>query len=1293
MKIKLIIMGVLILMSLLIGSAAAADTACHDIISDENETLENEILSADESSFADLADEIENAGVFLNLTKDYTFDNATDKMGGIDIFQKNLVINGNGHIIDGADQSNIFSVMANNVTINNLILINANSSFGGALVSTGSLNLNNVTFANNYASEYGGAIVSFDDSVLNCNNCRFIDNYAPIGSSIYVINANLNLFNSGVTSKIYSKRSQIFVDGCESYIDNVTFSNISSDYAPAIYLEGSNVVISNSRFINLTANITAGAIAFKNGGNLTVADCEFINTTSEKNAGVILADISGVGDSNGTLFIMNSLFKNTYSEFGGAILQLGGELTVNTSVFLNNNAFINGGSVYISNVKSCLIDECNFISNGVVTIDNYPTYGGAIYSDLSNLTVNASNFIENTAGAGNAIYAYDTSYIIENSLFENNTNPIYTFFDKESVLKNNIFINDDNVSTNNTVYPSCVVGQGMNLTLINNTIDVDTLPERFDLRDWNWVSPVKNQGNNGACWTFGMIGALESALLKATGIKTDLSENNIQNTMLIYSIYGSTALEGGCNLLSTGYLLSWLGVFPQDTDSYDELGKISPLIRSDKDIHIQDVMFTANDEIPYGTKLKRAILNYAAFDASYNGQSTSEGSTPYLNPETNAQYVDQSPLENESLRPNHLVSIVGWDDNFPKEKFLITPPGDGAWIVKNTWGPEWGDNGYLYVSYYDKSLLLSTDTIHHATSIIIENTVPYNKNYQYDTFWDGTFLSKGENISYFNQFESYGDDLIAGVGTYFNYSGINYKVEIFVNDVLKLTQEGISPYFGYHTIKLNNYIPVKKGDIFKAVITSNSAPISELNNSRMHQNKNNSFISYDGKTWQDCYDSGFLANLKVYTVADDSKITDNENITLDYGSGSYFTVKVVTSDGHSVGAGAEVNFTINGKSVYALTDDEGIAKIEITELPGTYEMTTIYNNKTYKNIVTVNEAKCEIYAENLTKYYKGPESFNITVKILKKAAAGKNVTFEINGIKYIRTSDGDGKASIAINLNPGVYTVITEVEGVKAESVGNVKSTIDSSDITKTYRNDTQYYASFLDVKGNDLKNRDVKFNINGVTYTRTTNQSGVACLNINLDPGVYIITAENPENGELVSSKVTVLSLIVENNDLTRYYKNDSQYTLKVLDDEGNPVGAGAEVVFNINGVFYTRSTDATGYVKLNINFEPGNYIVTAQYKGCMVSNSITVLSVLKTHDITMKYHDGTKFEAKVLDGQGKAYSCQSVKFNINGVIYERITQDDGISRLDINLMAGEYIITSAYNGYYISNKITITA
>ena len=171
-----------------------------------------------------------------------------------------------------------------------------------------------------------------------------------------------------------------------------------------------------------------------------------------------------------------------------------------------------------------------------------------------------------------------------------------------------------------------------------------------------------------------------------------------------------------------------------------------------------------------------------------------------------------------------------------------------------------------------------------------------------------------------NVFEALDDDLIAGVGTYFNQSGVNYTVEIYVNDELKLTQEGVSPYVGYHTIKLDDYIPVKKGDVFKAVMTSNWVPYVLLEDTRVHYTENISFISFDGKTWKDAYDLGYIACLKVYTVDDDTKIINNENITVDYGSGSAFSVKVVTADGHAVGAGAAVNFTINGKTITAFTD-------------------------------------------------------------------------------------------------------------------------------------------------------------------------------------------------------------------------------------------------------------------------------------------------------------------------------------------------------------------------------------
>ena len=90
-------------------------------------------------------------------------------------------------------------------------------------------------------------------------------------------------------------------------------------------------------------------------------------------------------------------------------------------------------------------------------------------------------------------------------------------------------------------------------------------------------------------------------------------------------------------------------------------------------------------------------------------------------------------------------------------------------------------------------------------------------------------------------------------------------------------------------------------------------------------------------------------------------------------------------------------------------------------------------------------------------------------------------------------------------------------------------------------------------------------------------------------------------------------------------------------------------------------------------------------------MSNTIKVLSVLEANDLVMKYKDGSKFEAKILDGQGRPYAGQTVTFNINGVFYTKTTEADGIARLNINLPAGEYIITSMYNGLNVANKVTI--
>ena len=335
-----------------------------------------------------------------------------------------------------------------------------------------------------------------------------------------------------------------------------------------------------------------------------------------------------------------------------------------------------------------------------------------------------------------------------------------------------------------------------------------------------------------------------------------------------------------------------------------------------------------------------------------------------------------------------------------------------------------------------------------------------------------------------------------------------------------------------------------------------------------------------------------------------------------------------------------------------------------------------------------------ISAPDITKYYGGSERFIVSLKDKdNKGIAGENVTIIINGQKYIRTTNSDGEASMAINLNSGEYVAVSQYDGYNATSKVTVLSTISAKDVTKIFRNGTQYYATFLDAKGNLLKNTPVTFNINGVFYTRNTDENGVARLNINLDSGAYIITATNPVTNEQKANLVKVLPSIVENHDIIKYYKNDTQYWVKILNDDGTAVGAGVSVTFNINGVFYTRTTNESGYVRLNINLNPNTYIITVMYNGLSVSNTIKVLPVLSANNLNMHYKDGSKFEAKLVDGQGNVYASQTITFNINGVFYDRTTDENGIARLNINLMAGEYIITSMYsNGAATSNKVTIS-
>ena len=335
-------------------------------------------------------------------------------------------------------------------------------------------------------------------------------------------------------------------------------------------------------------------------------------------------------------------------------------------------------------------------------------------------------------------------------------------------------------------------------------------------------------------------------------------------------------------------------------------------------------------------------------------------------------------------------------------------------------GAQCGDGGYMFISYYDGTLCADDKLTEQAVAYVFENTLPYNKNYQYDftgidefMMYDETSELYGTPITNVNNFVSAEDDLIAAVGTYFNQSGMDYTIKVAVNGAVVYTQNGVSPYRGYHTIKLNKYIPIKKGDKFSIYVTSLALGVSIP--VRMHYGVGVSLTNIDDGSWKDLYQEyGEIACIKAYTLKDDTAIVGNKNITVDYGGGKYFSVKVTTADGHIV-VGASVKFKINGQSTAVRTDKNGIAKIKIKKLPKTYSMTTTYNGKTYKNTVTV---KHVIKASKVT-VKKTAKKFTLkaTLKINGKLVKGKIITFKFNGKTYKVKTNAKGIAQKALNKN------------------------------------------------------------------------------------------------------------------------------------------------------------------------------------------------------------------------------------------------------------------------------------
>ena len=1052
------------------------------------------IISAADTNFTDLESQINNSGnnSVLTLNKNYTWV-IGDKSSGIVINNNNFVLDGNGYIINGNNQSRIFDIYGNNVTLKNLIIIHGKTNNnGGGIYNVGNLQLINVSFEKNVASN-GGAICN--NGNLSIINSTFEDNTATgNGGAIFTFFSSLKVNNTDFINN-HGKWATIYAAYSNITIDNSLFINTSTEYAGAIYATMGELEVYNSNFINMHSYQTAGSIALKSNPKTFIKNSTFINSTTGNyygaNAGAIFCDF---GDGSlltlPQLFIYDSTFINCYSSFGGAVATLYSILIVNNSNFINNSAYFDGGAIY-SSYGYFSVNNSNFIENkGIYNFTGRSTEGGAIFLDKLEAEIENSIFENNSVGLnGGAIFAYDIDLRLFNNIFKNNNakdgSALYVAFGNDIDLINNSF-NNDSISLNNTPYAYIVLGEGTILELVNNSIILKNFPSKFDLRDFGWLTPVRDQGVMGACWTFGSIAALESALLKATNIEYDFSENNMQAAMLQYSIYGRAGIvEGGLTYLSVAYLLSWFGAFPEEYDTYDQLGKLSPLVVSD--IHIQDIIFIPPRSGPNDNDLiKDALIKYGAIDTCINWDSN------YYNANTSSFYY------NGFGQINHDVCIVGWDDNYSKNNFLITPPGNGAFIVRNSWGTSWADGGYFYVSYYDTQFANCT-----SAAYLINNTVNYNKNYQYDISGLSDFNKLNEDVNYYsNQFVAIESDLIAAVGTYFQEIS-DYELFIYVNDKLITTQSGTSAFAGYNTIKLNHYVLINENDTFKVTIKTKSIPYME--NSRIHLQANTSFASSDGINWFDLYDEGVTACLKVYTIQNSILAEDLEKY---YKNGTGFVATLLNSNGDLLN-NTNISMTINGVTYIVLSDENGTIKLDINLNPGEYILTIVNPNTELVSSFNVNVLSTLI-ADNLIKYFLNDSQFNVTVLgDVGNELANTNVTFNINGVLYIVTTNQKGIATLPINLNPGTYIITIEHPNGQLLSKNiTVLETLTGYDLNKTFGLSATYDVKVLNGIGDFYPNQKVSININGIFYEIISDNEGIARLPITLNPGSYIATA-----------------------------------------------------------------------------------------------------------------------------------------------------------------------------------------
>ncbi|MCC8126753.1 MAG: lectin like domain-containing protein [Clostridiales bacterium] len=333
------------------------------------------------------------------------------------------------------------------------------------------------------------------------------------------------------------------------------------------------------------------------------------------------------------------------------------------------------------------------------------------------------------------------------------------------------------------------------------------LPSHYDGRSEGRAARVRDQGELGTCWAFASLSAIESRLLPEE--IWDFSEDHMSHDPNF--LLGQTG--GGEYTMAMAYLLSWRGPVTEEEDPYGDDFSPEDLTAAK---HVQEIQILPDGDLE---AIKRAVLQWGGVESSlYIDLKNASDASDFYNPETAAYCVPAESI------PNHDITIVGWDDDFSREAFAGGVTSDGAFLCENSWGTEFGEDGFFYVSYEDRTIGLN-----NIVYTVIESTDHYTDLYQSDQCgWVGQLGYGAETAWAANVYQTEKETEIAAAGFYAIDRDTEYEVYVVQQVPDKVDGESLQKrekvadgrltYAGYYTIPFAETIDLNAGERFAVMI-------------------------------------------------------------------------------------------------------------------------------------------------------------------------------------------------------------------------------------------------------------------------------------------------------------------------------------------------------------------------------------------------------------------------------------------------------------------------------------------